>query len=135
MPRPKRVTAAQLDAILPYLQAFEKMGFKCGEWPDSNENVIPMFDYSDPVAQFVQALYDHGWVVPFDWTRWQRQAAELVESPEQLHAASAETLRKLLAAHVRQDHYCEGHLAAMFESGHIVAVLRRLRAIRAEMKS
>jgi hypothetical protein len=30
---------------------------------------------------------------------------------------------------------CEGYLASMFENGHIVALLRRLKAIRAEMET
>lgn len=127
---PPPVSAEQIDAILPYLDAFERMGFTCGQWPDDGQSLIPHFDYSDPVAQFVQALYDNGWIEPFDWTAWHDTAAQFVESPERLAAADAPTLRRLLTTHVRQDRFCEGHLAAMFESGHIVAVLRRLKEIR-----
>lgn len=50
------VSSKQIDAILPFLEAFERMGFRCGEWPDASESVIPHFDFCDPV----QALYENG---------------------------------------------------------------------------
>jgi len=40
---------------------------------------------------------------------------------------------ELLTAHVRGDRFVEGHLASVFESGHITAILRRLKQIREEM--
>ena len=133
MPKTKPITTKQIDAILPFLDAFERMGFKCGEWPDACESLIPHFTGSDPVEAFVQALYDHGWIEDFDWGEWQDTAAQYVDSPERLTAADSETIRKLLTTHVRKDHFCEGHLAGMFENGHIVALLRRLKEIRQSM--
>ncbi|REK17990.1 MAG: hypothetical protein DWQ37_05570 [Planctomycetota bacterium] len=132
--QPPPVTPQQIDAILPYLDAFERMGFTCGQWPDSGEDLIPHFEHSDPVDRFVQALYDNGWIEPFDWTEWTDTAKQLIDSPNRLASADATTIRRLLTTHVRQDRFCEGHLAAMFESGHIVAALRRLRDIRATMQ-
>ena len=135
MAKSKPVSAKQLDAILPFLGAFERMGFKCGEWPDASESVIPHFDHSDPVQAFVQALYDDGWVTSFDWSEWQETAAQHVDSPDLVTSADSETIRKLFTTHVRKDRFCEGHLAEMFENGHIVTLLRRLKDIRKEMKS
>jgi hypothetical protein len=40
------------------------------------------------------------------------------------------TLRKLLTTHVRADRFVEGHLAGVLESGHMLAILRRLKDIR-----
>jgi hypothetical protein len=134
MPKPKPITTKQVDAILPFLNAFERMGFRCGEWPVESELVIPHFDDSDPVAAFVQALYDNGWITSFDWNKWQDTAARYVDSADLLAKADAETIRQLLTTHVRKDYFREGHLASMFENGHIVAVLRRLKAIRKRMK-
>ncbi len=65
----------------------------------------------------------------FDWTRWQDSAQEFVDFPAKVETADADTIQKLFTTHVRADRFCEGHLAAMFENGHIVALLRRLRAI------
>ena len=47
--------------------------------------------------------------------------------------ADSEPILKLLTTHVRKERFCEGHLAAMFEDGHIVALLRRLKVIREGM--
>ncbi len=129
----KPITAQTIDAILPFLDAFQKMSFQCGEWPDAGDSIIPHFEFSDPVEAFVHALYDHGWIEPFDWASWQDEAQQYVDDPARLGLIDAETVRKLLTVSIRKDRFCEGHLAAMFENGHIVALLRRLKRIRAEM--
>jgi hypothetical protein len=94
---------------------------------------IPHFAFTKAFESFLQALYDNGWIEQLDWTKWQETAARYVDSPDLLTSASAETIRTLLTTHVRKDYSCEGHLAAMFESGHIVACLQRLKTIRWEM--
>lgn len=43
--------------------------------------------------------------------------------------ANLQTLRKLLTVHVCADRFTEGHLAAMFESGHIAMILKRMAEI------
>lgn len=40
---------------------------------------------------------------------------------------------KLFTTHIRADRFCEGHLAAMFENGHIVTLLRWLKQLRFQM--
>jgi len=135
MAKLKPVTLAQLDAILPFLAAFEAMGFQCGYCPQSepdspNAAIIPCFDESDPVESFMQALHDHDWITSFDWKSWQTNADALVADRGAIATANAETIRKLLTTHVRKDRTCEGHLARLFESGHISALLRRLQTIR-----
>jgi hypothetical protein len=53
----------------------------------------------------------------------------LVNNPVLVSKASLQTLRKLLIAHVRTDRFSEGHLSAMFESGHIAMILKRMAEI------
>jgi hypothetical protein len=137
MAKTKAVTAAQIEALLPFVRTFEVMGFQCGECPQSeldspHGSIIPGFGANDPVASFVEALHDHGWIEPFDWNAWQDQAARYVASPALVAGADAETIRKLLTSHVRKDRERHGHLAAQFESGHVLELLRRLRAIATE---
>lgn len=91
------------------------------------------FEYSELVNSFQAALYQNGWVTPFDCGARQEVAAQYVESPGRITFADAATLGMLLTTHVRQERFCDGHLAAMFENGHIVAILRRLKEIRDEM--
>jgi len=35
----------------------------------------------------------------------------------------------LLTIHVRKERFCEGHLACVCESGHIVSVLKKLKQL------
>ena len=80
----------------------------------------------------MQILYANDWVTPeVDWVQWQDVAVEYVDLQEKIDSADVVTLKKLFTTHVRKDRFCEGHLATMFENGHIVvALLRRLKAIR-----
>tara|TARA_B100000949_G_scaffold115339_1_gene101918 strand:+ start:445 stop:720 length:276 start_codon:yes stop_codon:yes gene_type:complete len=79
----------------------------------------------------VQILYANDWVTPeVDWVQWQDVAVEYVDLQEKIDSADVLTLKKLFTTHVRKDRFCEGHLATMFENGHIVALLRRLKEIR-----
>jgi hypothetical protein len=124
------ITQEQIDALLPFLDRFEAAGFSPGEMI-VKEGQFPFFDYDESAIEFEKALYDQGWIATdFDWPEWQESAEEYVNSPEKVESADAETIRKLLMTHSRKDRFCEGHMAAMFENGHIVALLRRLKKIR-----
>lgn len=127
-------TTKQIDAILPFLGQFTADGFVVGTW-HSPIGQFPWFEFSDSVSMFQQALYDNGWITPsFDWGEWQDTAREHVEQPEKTDCADATAIQKLLTTHVRKERFCEGHLAAMFENGHVLALLKRLKAIREKMK-
>jgi hypothetical protein len=127
------INARQIDAILPFLDQFEASGFSPGTW-NSPSGQMPWFDHNEKVMAFLRVLYDHGWVTPsFDWTQWQDRAKEYVDSPDRIESADAETIQRLFTTHVRKERFCEGHLAALFESGHIVALLRRLPELRRTM--
>jgi hypothetical protein len=125
------ITAERADAILSYLDQFEAADFSPGEW-ENPEPRLRFFSFSPVVMEFTKALYEHDWVAPsFAWGRWQESAQQYVDSPEKLATADVVTIQKLFTTHVRADRFCEGHLAAMFESGHVQALLRRLRSLRA----
>jgi hypothetical protein len=127
------VTVGQIDAILPFLNRFEMADFSAGIWK-APEGQMPWFSFDDAVIEFVQALYSNGWVTPeFRWTEWRQVAQEFVDSSCKVEQADATTILKLLTTHVRADRFCEGHMAAMFENGHIVALLRRLRELKGTM--
>jgi hypothetical protein len=93
---------------------------------------MPWFEYSDEFRAFTRACGENGWLEPFDWTSWQEEALAYYQAPEKLGDADIATIRKLLTLHVRRDRFSEGHLAAMVESGHLAAIVRRLQAIAAE---
>lgn len=125
------------DSILPllrFLPGFETEGRAYEHW-ESPQGKLPYRVYADDVDLFVKAAYDNGWISPFDWGEWQDRAAAYVHRPEKLTKARIGTIQKLLTTHVRKDRFCEGHLIGMFENGHMLAVLRRLKDIVESGKS
>jgi hypothetical protein len=126
-------TVKDIDAVLCFLPVFQADGFRFGDW-DSEGQGLPEYALSPDAGSFVECLYDNGWIVPFDWTEWQERAEQFVNKPQSLETASLGDLCRLLTTHVRKDRFCEGHLASMFESGHLTAILVRLQEIRGEMK-
>ena len=54
---------------------------------------------------------------------------KLTRDPDLIKKANLLTLRKLITAHVRQDRFCEGHLAGVLKSGLMVKILERLKEI------
>jgi ADP-ribosyl-[dinitrogen reductase] hydrolase len=122
----------QIDAILKYLPTFEKEDYQFGQWVEP-EGGFPYFSFSPEVDEFIDALHKQDVIIPFDWTSWSEEAEHYQTDAEALETADLLTLCKLLTVHVRADRFVEGHLASVFESGHITAILRRLKQIREKM--
>lgn len=122
----------QIDAILKYLPLFEKQDYQFGQWVEQ-EGQFPYFSFSPEVDEFIDALHKQGIIIPFDWTSWRREAGRYQTDPKALETADLLALRKLVTVHVRAERFAEGHLASVLESGHITAILRRLKQIREEM--
>lgn len=79
------------------------------------------------VSWLVHLLYERHLVLwGFRWMEWE-EGRRFVEDPGALATADLETICKLLTAHARSDRFLDGHLEAIVESGHIAAILRRLR--------
>jgi hypothetical protein len=127
------VGVQQLEAVLCFLPVFEQPGYTFGEW-HAPEGQFPFYSMSPEAGQFVQALYRQQVVFSFDWGGWHEEAMRYVSDPELLETANLLILRKLLTTHVRKDRFAGGHLANMFESGHITRILRRLRTIGEDME-
>jgi len=126
-------TLEQIDVLMPFVRRFEKAGFSAGKW-EIKEGHFPWFNHDEAVTDFIKVLYDNNWITSaFNWTEWKDSAKKYVDSPKAIRSADAVTIQKLFTTHVRSDRFCEGHLASMFESGHILALLHRLQEIREEM--
>lgn len=85
---------------------------------------------------FVEALYDCGLALSFDWGAWARtpEGSELVQG-RGVASADLEAVRKALTAHVRVDRFMEGHLIVAVESGQVAALVRRLLELAAAERS
>ena len=90
---------------------------------------VPYYVMNDDAKRFVQALPRNGFILKFNWGEWQDEARRYVENSEMLNGADLETVCKLFTTHVRKDRFCEGHLKAMIDNGHIGCLLGRLDAI------
>lgn len=125
---------ADVAAVLAFLPIFEKPGFKfgesCGGEKESDGSfTMPYFSLSARASRFVKALYDHKFILTsFVWTKWQNEAERYVTDPTAIESADLETICRLLTTHVRKDRFCEGHLAEMFDCGHLLNLMGRLRS-------
>jgi len=135
--------AERLDRLAAFLPIFEDPGFSFGLWiggkPMPHLQVhMPSFVPSDPAEAFARMAHDMGWVLPdFDWKSWKdgAEAGELLNCPETLARATPEQLAKLLTVLVRQDRFVGGSLAQAFDSGFLVAIVRRADALRREIST
>ncbi len=122
----------QIDAILKYLPIFEKQDYQFGQWMEP-EGQFPYFSFSPEVNEFINMLHRQNIVIPFDWTSWREEAERYQTDAKALETADLLTLRKLFTVHVRAERFAEGHLASVFESGHITSILHCLKQIREKM--
>jgi ADP-ribosyl-[dinitrogen reductase] hydrolase len=124
----------QIDAILAYLPIFEQEDYEFGQWVNK-WGQVPYFSESQDVVEFQRALYREKLIIEFDWTKWSEELEHFKSKPGMLKDADLRTLRKILTAHSRADRFVERHFVSELESGHIIAVLRRLQEIRDDMIS
>ena len=101
----------RLDAITRFLPALGGPDAG-GEWVGGGERddgayVMPRFAQSAVDDETIRTSDDDGWV---------------------------RTLGQLLPLHVRKDRFVEGHVAGIFECGHIAAILLRLAVIREALR-
>lgn len=117
---PALPSLADIDAVLAFLPHLER---PAPRWS-------PLRGDAPEVQNFQLALHRHHFLIPFDTFAWRAEAERYRDDPDALARASLLDLCKLLTFHCRAARFVNGHFAAMVESGHITAVLRRLRALR-----
>ena len=123
----------RLTRLAGFCPIFELKGFEFGKWCGGEEighGVIEdhYFQFGDSAAALIEMCYEFGWVLhSFKWSEWMHstEAQELRDRPEKLAEASPDQLAKLLTVLVRQDRFCEGNLAAAYQSGLILGILHR----------
>ena len=134
------------DRLLAYLPTFEREGFEFAREvtspgyalidPETDSRTeMPFYDWSPEVHEFHEALYSAGVILPyFDWSSWHEEAKRFVDAPRAIEEADELTLRRLLTAHARAERFSEGHFVEMLKSGHITAILRRLKELNEERR-
>ncbi len=129
-PRPIR---SRIEAVIKFLPIFEAMGSEdfaryC-ESADATEErlAIGHLEYHLAVHEFMLACYESGLVLSFDWGAWSHEARRYMSDHLLVGSANLGTCAKLLTAHLRAERFCDGHLQEVLRSGHITAILRRLK--------
>ena len=88
------------------------------------------FIYAPVLDRILSAIHGSGLTVVFDWPSWQEEAERICAEPGALENADLDTVRRLITLHLRKERFCEGHLAAVCESGLMLRTLRRLMELR-----
>lgn len=85
------------------------------------------------VSRFLDCLYDHEVIAPFDWPTWSNEGRGrvLVKQPAAIADASLEECRMLLTTHVRADRFAQGRLRGVLSDGTMTRILERIRTVLA----
>ena len=122
-----QINQEDIEAVLAYVPILSDPKFSFGEWR-TPEGQFPHYFFSSEANRLIDAL--NKLIIVFDWPAWKEEAQTLMENPDALAKADLPTLRKLVTTHVRAERFNEGHLASQFKSGHLLAILQRLKEIR-----
>ena len=130
-------TRDQIDAILKHLPALRTERVTASEWhggtvDDEGVLTLPYEVHAREVDELIDALYECGFIQPFDWPAWQPTAEQYLQEPQRLAGADLPALVRLLTTHVKADRFCEGHFTAMIACGHITAILEKMAELRAQ---
>jgi hypothetical protein len=127
----------RLAALAAFLPIFESADFSFGAW-HMPEGHFPYFEQSPAAVELVQVACHWNWVrFDFDWVSWKQtgEAERFVTDPNAVATASIDDLEHLLTAHIRQERFSEGHLAAIHDSGHLLAILQRAGTLLQEQRA
>jgi hypothetical protein len=128
--------AEKIDELLRFLPLFEDADREyVKEWgggettPDGKAIQVPYPIYCDDVLEFYQLAGQPHWS---DYDYEPREAYTMLSDDEFITTASLDNIKTMLTYCVRGERFGDGHWAHMLESGRIVALLRRLAALRNE---
>lgn len=125
-----------LHALARYAPVLEARRFAWGEWK-TKASQLPWLEHGDIASAFIADAYRFDWVSSdFNWLKWSRQpeAISLREDTSAVENARAEQLVKLLTCCIRSDRFCEGSLAADYDSGLLARIAVRAQHLVASMK-
>lgn len=130
------LTKENIDKILEYLPLLEDKTKKFFvEAPQDKPGVVvlPAYLMTSIGLKLYEDLYKEGFVTDFKWVDWVYEAGEYSAYDEKLSKADLKDVRRLLTIIVRQDRFCEGLIEEVIDSGLMLKILKRLKAIREEM--
>jgi hypothetical protein len=130
----------RLQAIAAFVDVFEEPGFVFGEWEPHQvvDGFVtpPVFYNSSEASRFIGVCSDLGWVSrEGNWTLWLStpEATRLFEESGAVEQATYEQLSQMLTAMIRQERFGEGSLDGYYQSGLLLRVLQRAKALLIEL--
>jgi hypothetical protein len=133
--RPTYPLTERLAALAAFVPNVGREDFSMGEWVEGSTH-LPWFFLSDEASRLVNTVNEYGWVVfEFNWMEWAEspEGRRWLNDADLIGGASVEDLERLLTAHIRADRFIEGHLDEFYESGQLLAILRRAETLLREL--
>ena len=133
---PIAITTEKMDELLRFLPLFESpdreyvQAWGGGETLPDGAITMPYPVYYDDVLEFFMLAGQAHWA---DYGYQPLEAYEMLGDDAFIAAASLEDIKTMLTYCVRGERFADGHWAHMLESGRVVALLRRLAVLRAEL--
>ena len=131
----REITKEDVDALLRFLPLFERPGRTFARWGEVEKNAdgsisLPFPVYDEDVEEFFRVVGQRGWL---DYGYKPAEAERMLWDAELVAGASLEQVRSMLTYCLRGERFGDGHWEALLKGGQLVALLRRLKAIREEM--
>lgn len=123
----KRTDLGPLFDMIPRIENTESFTFIRPEAFTSHAVEFPIFTENEIIDQFSKCAYELKLVLPFDWMHWEEGRAFL-EEEKSFDGLDIVTLCKLVSAILRNDRFCEGYLASMFENGKILKIMHAMES-------
>ena len=98
----------------------------------SEEFSLDPFSYDPEVHRFIKAVYETGFLFPFEWVAWKDEGARLVHTDGAIAACSLDDLRRLTTIIIRQDRFVSGMVAQAIDEGWFRKILDRLAELQNE---
>jgi hypothetical protein len=123
------ITRDNINALLECLPLFEKPGRGLERNADGSLS-MPFPVHDEDVEEFFRRVAQHGWL---DYGYEPEKAARMLEDAEFIERTSLGQVKTILTYCSRIERFCDGHQESLLKGGQIVALLKRLKAIRERM--
>ncbi len=129
------ITRQEIDQLLRFLPLLDVPDREFVEWRVGHKNeterlVRPYAVYPPDVLEFFQAAGKPCWA---DHIYRSGEAAAMLDDDDMVRAADLDQVKAMLTFCVCGERFCDGHWAALLESGRVVALLKRLAELRETM--
>ena len=132
------ITPERINELTRFLPLFDKpdrqfiVGWAGGTEKSGGPSTGSYPLYPPDVEAFFRLASQPWWC---DYQYQPVQAGAMLEDDEVIQSASIEQIKTMLTFCVRGERFCYGHWEAVLKSGRILALLRRLEVLQAELSN